>query len=528
MTHFPASSSYASFAALYARNVFLIAAFSAVFAFVLTTQRERVKKLVNALENRAVFVLALFIAGYAALFSVLCVMRHLTFHSHGADLGIYTQVTYNTASGNFMDSSLDGVNYLGKHVILSTLLLVPFYELFPSPVMVLILQAFLLALGALALYGLAVHVSQRKIFGLLAALLYLLSTPLHYITLYDFHPDILATASFLFAFYFLTVRRKLPYYIFLAVAVFSKEQMSLIGFMFGLYQIFGLRQRKEGALVCAASALWFYLCIFVIVPHFLQKPYFFFEAYDYLGKSFGERVHTLFFRPLFVLRHVLTPVKMAYVFLLLIPLAFLPVLRPAILVLALPTLAINLLGSEEHIHYHSLFFQYNASVLPFLYIALVYALNGLRVKKPSLFMPVCACVLFLHVFFSYYFGPAPWSKTFWNPDYKVAQFRTLDYSYKSYVPAENAAALREGISHIPAGASVSAQSDIVPHLVNRRGLYFFPSFIEKADYVIIDMKGNIWPLTEKSAHEAGVLKLRNDRRFSMIFSKDGVMVFKRR
>lgn len=528
MTHFPASSSYASFAALYARNVFLIAAFSAVFAFVLTTQRERVKKLANALENRAVFVLALLIAGYAALFSYLCVLRHLTFHSHGADLGIYTQVIYNTASGNFMGSSLDGVNYLGKHVILSTLLLVPFYKLFPSPLTILVFQSFFLALGALPLYGLAVHVSRKKVFGLLAAFLYLLSAPLHYITLYDFHPDIFAAPPFLFAFYFLTIDRKIPYYIFLSVAVLAKEQMSLIGFMFGLYQIFLLRQKKEGVVVCVLSALWFYLCIFVIVPHFLQKPYFFFEAYDYLGKTFGERVHTMVFRPLYVLQHVLTPVKIAYVFLLLFPLAFFSVLRPAVLALAFPTLAINLLGSEEHIHYHSIFFQYNCSVLPFLYASAVLALNGMRERKPSLFFPSCAFVLFLHIFFSYYFGPAPWSKTFIRPDYKVAHFRTLDYSFKSYVPAENALALREAVSQIPASASVSAQSDIVPHLVNRRGLYFFPSSIEKAEYVIIDAKGNTWPMLDENEYISNAKKMQSDGNFKVIFSKESVMVFKRR
>lgn len=524
----PDSLPYASFAALYAKNILLIVVLSfPCTAFVLLNQ-SRLTRFASFLEKHAVTFLAFIIFGYTGLFSFLCIARHLTFHSHGADLGIYTQVLYNTATGRFMDSSLDGVNYLGKHVILSTLLLVPFYKLFPSPVTVLVLQAFLLALGALPLYGLAAHISQKRVFGLFAALVYLLSTPLHYITLYDFHPDIFAMAPFLFAFYFLTVNQKLPYYVFLSIAVFSKEQMSLIGFMFGMYQIFFLRQKKEGSAVCALSALWFYLCIFVIAPHFLQKPYFFFEAYDYLGKTSGERLHTIVFHPLFVLKNVLTPVKIAYLFLLLFPLVFLPLFSPRVLILAFPTLAINLLGSKEHIHYHSIFFQYNCSILPFLYISLLYSMNFIRQKKSAWFFPAAVFILFQHLFFSYYFGPAPWSKSFMRPDYKVAQFRTLDYSYRAYVPSENERSLREAVSRIPASASASAQSDIVPHLVNRRELYFFPSFIEKAQYVIIDMKGNIWPLTGKSAHEAEVRKLRNDRRFSMIFSKGGVMVFKKR
>ncbi len=528
MSHFDDPIPYASFAALYTKNILIIFLLSFLLTFLFHSQKHHIKKATNFLESHASFFLLFLVSCYAFIFSYLCVMRHTSFHSHGADMGIYTQVIYNTATGHFMDSSLDGVNYLGKHVILSTLFLVPFYKLFPSPVTILIFQAFLLALGALPLYGLAAHVSQKKLFGLLAALVYLLSTPLHYITLYDFHPDIFSTSPFLFAFYFLTAGRKIPYYACLAIAVLSKEQMSLIGFMFGLYQIFALRQRKEGAAVCALSALWFYLCIFVIAPHFLHKPYFFFEAYDYLGKTFGERLHTIIFHPLFVLKNILTPVKIAYIFLLLFPLAFLPVFSPRVLMLAIPTLAINLLGSKEHIHYHSIFFQYNCSILPFLYISLVYSMSFIKQKKSAWFFPAAVFILFQHIFFSYYFGPAPWSKSFMHPEYKVAQFRTLDYSYESYVSSPHTEVLREAVTEIPANVSIMAQSDIVPHLVNRRGLYFFPSSIEKAEYVIIDTKGNTWPVAESAEYDARVLEFKKSKNFTSIFSKDGVMVFKRR
>lgn len=522
------SSPYASFAVLYAKNIFLVFVLSGLCTVIVCVKRNRFSQIAAFVEKHALKFLIVLVLGDTVLFSALCIMRHLSFHSHGADLGIYTQVIYNTSTGNFMDSSLDGVNYLGKHVILSTLLLVPFYKLFPSPLSVLILQAFFLAMGSVALYLLAHHIFQRKFFGVIFAFLYLMSAPLHYITLYDFHPDIFSTAPFLFAFYFLTVKKKLPYYLFLLVAILSKEQFSLIGFMFGLFQIFFARERFEGFMVCVLSALWFYLCIFVIVPHFLQKPYFFFEAYDYLGKNFSERIHTLFFQPAFVLKHVLTPVKIAYVFLLLFPLAFLPLFNLRTFALALPTLAINLLGDEKHIHYHSIFFQYNASILPFLYISSVYSLSFMKQKKSPWLVPAFAFISFQHIFFSYYFGPAPWSKSFMNPDYKVAQFRTLDYSYKSYVPAKNAEALREAVAQIPAGVSVVAQSDIVPHVVNRRDVYFFPSFIEKAQYVIIDTKGNTWPVAERAEYDARVTEFKKSKNFTSIFSKDGVMIFKRK
>src|SRR5438132_10095971 len=89
---------------------------------------------------------------YFVLYSVLSVLRHMTYHSFGPDLGIFDQVFWNTTRGRFFESTMSLVqaqphSYLGDHFSPVYLLLVPFYALIPRPETLLVIQTLFLALG---------------------------------------------------------------------------------------------------------------------------------------------------------------------------------------------------------------------------------------------------------------------------------------------------------------------------------------------------------------------------------------------
>ncbi len=52
------------------------------------------------------YLVVLLAAAYFALYSVLSVVRHATYHSYGADLGLFDQVFWNTTHGRFMESTM--------------------------------------------------------------------------------------------------------------------------------------------------------------------------------------------------------------------------------------------------------------------------------------------------------------------------------------------------------------------------------------------------------------------------------------
>jgi uncharacterized membrane protein len=96
---------------------------------------------------------------YIVTFSTLSVLKHDTFHSFTFDLGIMSQVLWNTAHGRLFELSLDRPldtelvgSYLGNHVRPILLLLAPLYRLWPDPRLLLILQSVALGLGAVPLF----------------------------------------------------------------------------------------------------------------------------------------------------------------------------------------------------------------------------------------------------------------------------------------------------------------------------------------------------------------------------------------
>lgn len=506
------------FAKLYIINIFKIIIFS-IFIFLIyrkiNLNPERYKIFA---ERNSKFILLFLVILYTIVFSLLSILKHNNFNTNCYDLASYLQPIYQTIKGNLLYCSPEGKNYLGVHSTFSLLLFVPFYYIFPDAHFILFLQSLILALGAVPIYLIAKE-KLTKSHSLLFAFLYLICPPLHYINLYDFHSDILVVPSFLFAFYFLSKKDYLKMCIFLTIAFLTKEQMSLTILIFGLYIFFIHKKRILGASISIISLIWFFATVFYIIPYFSpSKTFQHFAGYGWLGDTFFDKIKTFFFNPLFVLENVLTPVKIGYVILLFLPVAYLSFLS-SIILFAFPTFFINLLSNT--IQHNSIFFQYTASIIPFLFISAIYGFSKIKIKKFSLL------ILFLSLFFSYYFGPSPLSKSFWCKNYQLGEFKTLNFNISCYLPTSHTSVLLKAIKIIPENSSASVQTQIAPHLINREELYLFPDIPKNTEYIIIDKKGNIWPLIDRNEYEIIVKKLLQDKRYTIIFEKDEVIVLRR-
>src|SRR6202048_1806008 len=106
------------------------------------------------------FLVAGVASAYFVLYSVLSVLRHVTYHSFGPDLGIFDQVFWNTTQGRFFESTMSLVqtqphSYLADHFSPVYLLLMPAYAIIPRPETLLVIQTLFLAAGVWPLYLLA-------------------------------------------------------------------------------------------------------------------------------------------------------------------------------------------------------------------------------------------------------------------------------------------------------------------------------------------------------------------------------------
>jgi uncharacterized membrane protein len=154
------------------------------------------------------------IAAYSAGFGSLSILRHRAFNTGRYDLGNMVQTVWNTAHGHFLQmTGGDGVQIsrLAAHFDPILAAFAPLWWIWPSPEMLLVVQAVAVALGALPVFWLArKHLGSEQA-GLGFALVYLLYPATEWLTLNEFHPVALACPLLLFAFWYLDEDRLLPF-----------------------------------------------------------------------------------------------------------------------------------------------------------------------------------------------------------------------------------------------------------------------------------------------------------------------------
>ncbi|MDX6368706.1 MAG: hypothetical protein QOG93_208, partial [Gaiellaceae bacterium] len=133
------------------------------------------KRLAALPTTRTLLVAA--IAAYAAGFAALSSLRHEAFITGRFDLGNMVQADWSTAHGHplrMTDLHGEQISRLAAHVDPILVLFTPLWWLWPSPHLLLVVQAVAVALGALPVFWLASkHLASRRA-GLGFALAYLL------------------------------------------------------------------------------------------------------------------------------------------------------------------------------------------------------------------------------------------------------------------------------------------------------------------------------------------------------------------
>ena len=171
--------------------------------------------------------------------------------------------------------------------------------------MLVVVQAFAVALGALPVFWLArKHLGSQRA-GLGFALAYLLYPATQWLVLNEFHPVAFACPLLLFAFWYLDEDRLLPFALFSLVAIACKEEIGLVVAGFGIWYLVSRRKRRAGAAIVAGGIAASVVAVEVVVPHFSGNASAFYSRYSEVGGTPGGVLKTLFTHPLTVLRNAL-------------------------------------------------------------------------------------------------------------------------------------------------------------------------------------------------------------------------------
>jgi len=456
------------------------------------------------------------IVAYAAGFAALSVLRHSAFFTGRFDLGNMVQAVWSTAHGHplrMTDLHGDQISRLAAHVDPILVLFAPLWWIWPSPNMLLTVQAAAIALGAVPVFRLARrHLGSQRA-GLGFALAYLLYPATGWLTLNEFHPVALATPLLLFAFWYLDEDRLLPFALFAIAAAACKEEIALVVAGFGLWYALARHRRLAGAAIAAAGGVWAAIAIAVVIPHYnAGAESDFYGRYGEVGGSAGGILKTTFTHPLRILEAAFSTRDLDYLLQLVAPLAALCLLAPLVLIAALPELAINLLSStttQTSIHFH-----YTAGLIPTLLIAAVFGAKWLS-RWP---VPIAAIVVLAALVGNYRLGPIPgWRHLPGGQRFQATAARVTDHDRI----ADRALEL------IPAGAVVSATNTLGAHLSARRRVLSFP-FLQDAAWIAADETqpgyGDRYAPLPTAIQLAA---LRRNPEWRLVFEEDGILVFRR-
>lgn len=456
---------------------------------------------------------AIFTGGYAVLMSIITVLKHLSYHSHAFDLGIFDQVLWNTVYGDPFYSSLLGRHFFGEHLSPILWLLAQAYRIYAHPAIILVLQSCALASGAIPVYWLAKEKLPRPAFAVLFVWLYVSYQPLRNVNLFDFHPVALVTPLLLFAFWCLERQQYLRFGILLVAALSCKEEISTIVFIFGVYLILVQKKRLWGGLLALTGIVIFFVDIWLIIPSFRNAPFAFVDRYSYLGNNVFEILKTLVSRPLHVAKHLFIKKKMQYIVDVFGPVGFLSFFSPSRLLLAAPTFIQNVLSNSKP--QYTIGYQYTAPLTPFVFISAIYGLHNILnnvslgryfrriVKHPPSFTKIAVILLWCSLIF------------FGHP---------LPYYFIKYRITPHTQTITNVLRHVPASVSVSAQETLLPHLSRRPQIYEFPS-IHDAEYIVLDVTASTVPLS-KDVYWQKAQEILRDKRYGVMILDDSVLLLK--
>lgn len=489
-------------------------------------------------------VLGLLVTAYIVYFSYFSVLRMHTLYASYYDLGIMNQNVYNTyqaiRTGDFsrvleMTDTDDTVQIkrMAIHDDIILAFLAPFYFIYAGPETLLVIQSVVLGLGAIMLFAIGKHVFGNKrgntFIPLTISFCYLLYSPMEKSNQFDFHAVVLATTLLLAMFYFWLKKKYIVSFICMVLALMSKEQVSLSTFFFAIYTWWSTRnstnkrERKKqlwfSGVMVILSVMWAYISVAVVTPLFRGRHHF---ALDYYG-DFGDSPITiligLFKHPYSVIQRVFRKETFMYLFQIFGPLAFISLLSPLVLVIALPEFGVNILSSQDNMR--NIYYHYTAVLTPFIFIAAVYGTFTLvsfiekrieKLKKVT-FVLVPILIFCTAVWFAYQEGPLPFTKG--------QLIHPFKYPAKEAKDTELWARILKNEKLI-----ISTTGQLSPFFTSRRVFYDYSARYVNADYVLVRLN-EIYNYPEKDKLIPVYEKMKVDPNFKLIYKRDNFEVYKK-
>jgi uncharacterized membrane protein len=375
-------------------------------------------------------------------FSVLAIVRHNNYGSFGYDLGINDQTVWRYSTFQPPITTIDPLptqTKLATHVELVYAVISPFYWIWSSPIMLILVRNAWFCFSGVAVYLLARKKGINVFVGSSLVFAYLGFYGVQSAIWFDVHSASFATAFLMWFIYFLDIKKKIPAIIFFFLAITAKENIALLTFLTSL--VFFIRQRTKLLAFFMIASIAYLLFIFLI---FFPQI----EHVKYLYAAQNGTINSLSPLDLFKSSENIQ----VYLYSLL-SFGFLPLLSPLSLLPALGDLATYFMFGSNLPAAQGLFGHYRITLTPFLIWSTILAIG--RFKKLNKWY--IGLYLIISTMFIQYALHLPLSylakQWFWAQPPAVKTINTVINNY------------------LPQNASVVSQNNIIPHIAHRDKIY---------------------------------------------------------
>lgn len=323
------------------------------------------------------------------------------------------QVVYNTSRGRFLEMTnptfLENMSRLAIHFDPILALFAPLYLIYPSYRWLVLSQVVIVAFGAYFLFLIGKRILKSEKISLLISFSYLSFFGVQRMILFDFHAVVLATTFFIASFYFLEVKRWFWFYLFVFLALLTKEHVGLVVFFLGGYLLIGKKEIGHGLTTMVLGAVFFFFTVYVIIPYFRGDIHFA-KIYFY---GIESRIFSIINEGMRYFARLTTPLFFVF-------------LAPEVFIIAAPEWGINILSTNSNMR--AIYFHYQAIIVSFLFISLIYGIKRFLVLVKSQAKRVIVFFVFLclNLYWIYLYNPL----TFFSRE-KVNYFKINSRTKKS-------------------------------------------------------------------------------------------------
>lgn len=248
-------------------------------------------------------------------------------------------------------------------------------------------------------------------------------------------------------------------------AMLIKEEAAIVVGTFGLYLAFFERPRLAGTALAVFAFGYFLLATSVLVPAISGQTYAMVRFFYGLGHTKWEILLSPLTKPRVFWGKLFEPSSFYFAAALFAPLLFLPVRKPTVLLIGVPTFVFCCL----HPILKNICFHYQASLLPVVFWALVRAVHNWDThrRRHALTSATVSCAIL-----SIFLGAQPWSK---------------DTLAVRCAPGRLALVSRL-VGPIDPRGTLFATQRVAAHFVTQRYLYLNPPVPERTDYALLDLR----------------------------------------